>query len=171
MDFLRKLFNNPPKTVLLILLVVGLFLAYGIFNKARAETTTFEVGPTFTSQFNGGFGIVLSERVLPRMDVGITLLSSQSWENVSVDNNGNFWAAFVTEKPENWWGFLPDEMYIGANYWVRVQEPINGCHAGYKLGMKWLVKDRYSVGVRHWSNSGICKPNRGQDLLTFGVRF
>lgn len=159
-------FNNPNKAIVGILLVIGLFVAY-----KSCSATELEVGPTFTGQFNGGVGLVLTERVADnRIDLGVALVSDQTWDETSVTNNGNVFAAFVASKPESFWGWLPEEISIGATMWVKDNPPINGCRQGYLLGLKKRFRD-FSVGIRHWSNSGICRPNRGQDLLTFGWRF
>lgn len=163
---LKLPFNNPSKAIVGILLVIGLFVAY-----ESCSATELEVGPTFTGEFNGGLGLVLMERVHPNIDVGIALISDQEWDGVQAANNGNAFAAFVAERPDGFWRALPDEMHIGASMWIKDNPPINGCRQGYLLGLKYRLGDNFSVGVRHWSNAGTCKPNRGQDLLTFGWRF
>jgi hypothetical protein len=161
-----KLFNNPKKAVALIMLVILLFAAY------KSEATEMELGATYTGEFNGGYGITIIERVFDgKMDIGVALISDQQWENVSVSNNGNFFLSYVATRPENWWIVLPTEVHIGASHWIKTQSPINGCHLGYLLGLKWRVTDHASIGIRHWSNAGTCRPNRGQDILTFGWRF
>ena len=148
-----------------ILLVITLFVAY------KAKATELEVGAAYTGEFNGGVGLTLSERFADKIDLGVALFSDQQWEAVDVDNNGNFWFAYVAEKPATWVVGLPDEVHIGGGYWFKTQTPINGCKETFLLGLKWRLGDHASVGIRHWSNAGICSPNRGQDLLTFGWRF
>ena len=160
-----KLFNNPSKAVIAIVAIILLFFSY------KAFATEVELGATFTGEFNGGSGLVLMERVLDdKIDLGVALISEQEWEDVQVGNNGNVFAAYVAQKPDTWWRGLPSEVSIGATHWIKTQSPINGCKQGFMLGLKWRIND-WSIGVRHWSNAGICKPNRGQDLLTFGYRF
>jgi hypothetical protein len=160
-----KLFNNPGKAIVAILLVITLFVAY------KAKATEIELGPTYTGEFNGGAALTLSERFADKIDVGVAIISAQSWERVNIGNNGNFWFAYVAERPDTWWKPLPSEVHIGGAYWFKTQSPINGCKESYLLGLKWRFGDHASVGIRHWSNAGICSPNRGQDLLTFGWRF
>lgn len=163
---MMKLFNNPPKAIIAIVAVLALFFAY-----KGCEATELELGPTFTGEFNGGYGLVLTERFLDnKLDFGVALIGEQEWEDVRVENNGNVFVSFVATKPEHWWNVLPTEVHAGATHWIKAQAPINGCKQGYLLGLKWRIND-WSIGVRHWSNAGTCKPNRGQDLLTFGYRF
>ena len=169
MDFFTKLFDNPKKAVYLILGFLALFFSY-LFFAPEADGAELELGPTYTGEFNGGFGLVFSERFADKYDIGVSLISEQSWEAVNIGNNGNVWAAYVAKKPENWWGILPSEFAVGPNVWIKNQSPINGCNLGYMLNMKWRIHN-FSVGVRHWSNAGACSPNRGQDLLTFGYSF
>jgi hypothetical protein len=171
MEFLQKLLNNPKKTVLMILAFVALFLSYLFFGADDAQAVEFEAGPTYTGEFNGGFGVMFSERFAGKYDVGITLISEQDWEAVHATNNGNFWAAYVAKRPDRFWKFLPSEFSLGPSAWIKTQSPINGCILGYHLGLKYRFGDHVSVGVRHWSNAGSCKPNRGQDLLTVGWTF
>lgn len=164
-----KLFNNPTKVVYILVAFVALFLAYLAFNDA--EAAEFEVGATYTSEFNGGAAIVLSERFADRFDVGIGLFSDQSWENVNVTNNGNVWAQYIATKPDKFWDWLPDEIGVGPSIWYKYESPIASCHPGYTLSLKKRFGETFSVAIRHWSNAGICEKNRGQDLLTFGWRF
>ena len=169
MEFLQKLLDNPKKAVWGILGFIALFLSY-LFFAPDAEAAEFEAGPTYTGEFNGGFGVVFSERFAGKYDVGISLISAQQWENVDIGNNGNVWAAYVAKRPDNWWVFLPNEFSLGPSAWIKTQSPINGCILGYHLGLKYRIGDA-SIGIRHWSNAGSCRPNRGQDLLTVGWRF
>ena len=159
-------FNNPGKAIVAILLVISLFVAY------KAKATEVEVGPTYTGEFNGGIALTLSERILDdKLDIGVALIGPQSWEQVNIDHNANFWFAYVAKKPETWIVGLPDEVHLGGGVWFKTQSPINGCYPTFLMGLKWRLGDHASIGIRHWSNAGVCSPNRGQDLLTFGWRF
>lgn len=165
MKLLTRLFNNRKPVAIAVLVFVLLFASY------QAFAGEFEVGPTFTSEFNGGAGLTYSQRVMPKLDLGVSLISSQEWDDgrVSIGNNGNVWLAFVAERPASW-RYVPHELTIGPSVWIKTQSPINGCVLGYTLGFKYRFGD-WGVGWRHWSNAGTCKPNRGQDLLVFSRRF
>lgn len=168
-------FNNPNKAIIGIVIVIALFTAYAAWGEEH-DHLELAAGPTFTGEFNGGMGINLSKRFHKNFDAGVTLVSDQSWDDVAVGNNGSFWARFVVHRPEAWSPYLPSEVHIGANYWFKAQAPINGCKEGYLLGLTWDLPEWFAwmpdnVGVDHRSNSGTCKPNRGQDLLMFGWRF
>lgn len=161
-----KLFDNPKKAVVIILLVILMFVAY-----KQAGATEIEGGAAYTSQFNGGAALSLIERFGP-VDIGVTLVGEQEWENVKVENNGLVWAGYVAERPETWFKVLPSEVTIGAGAWFQKdRSPITNCHATFHLGLKWRLGDHASVGIRHWSNAGVCDKNRGQDVLTIGWRF
>ena len=170
MNFWQRIMSNPKKSAGIVLAFVVLMISYMAF-APEAEGAEWEVGPTYTSTFNGGFVITLTERFAGKYDIGMTLFSEQSWENVRVGNNGNFWAALVIPKPDKFWRWLPSEMAIGPAAWIKNQSPINGCTLGYMLNLKYRFGDNFSIGWRHWSNAGTCTPNRGQDLLAFGWRF
>ena len=159
-----KIFNNPTKAVILILLVILMFLSY------KAKATEVEFGATYSSEFNGGYALSLMERFGDNIDVGITLVGEQKYNDQIVENNGAIWLAFIAKRPENWYAVFPSEVTIGAAHWVETNRFI-GCQQGYTLGLKWFVWRDASIGIRHFSNAGICKPNRGQDILTFGWRF
>jgi len=162
---MNKLFDNPKGAVIAILIVLLLFFAY------KAKATEVEIGPTFASGFNGGVGLVLTERVYQeKFDLGIALISEQDYNDLKLDNNGNVFVAFVAQKPETWWKALPTEVHIGAAYWIHTSRFI-GDELGYTLVLKWRITDHQSIGIRHWSNAGTTKPNRGQDLITWGWRF
>jgi len=161
-----KLFNNPKPVVFAIIAILLLFFAY------KAKATEVEVGPTFTGQFNGGVGITLMERMLDNnIDVGVALIGDQEWNGRTTANNGNVFAAFVASKPETWHWAFPTEVTIGAAYWIKTDDRLIGSELGYQLGLKWRFNEHASIGIRHWSNAGTVKPNRGQDLLTFGWSF
>ena len=154
--------------IIAILIVLGLFLVY-----ESASATEFEVGPTYTSEFNGGVAISITQRVFSeKIDLGVSLIGEQEWEQVHVENNGVVWAAFVAQRPESWLPVLPSEVSIGAGHWFSDdRSPITSCHSTFLLGLKWRLGDHASIGIRHWSNAGVCEKNRGQDMLAFGWRF
>lgn len=165
-----KLFNNPRKAVFFIFTFLFLFLAY-LFFGSESDAAEVEVGPTYTSEFNGGYAVVFSERFANKFDVGLSIISEQEWDDVHIGNNGNFWIQYVALKPDRFWMWVPDEVSLGGAYWFKHEDPISSCDTGYWLGMKKRFGDRFSVGYRHGSNAGICKVNSGQDLLLFGWRF
>lgn len=163
---MRKLLNNPKPVVFVVLVIIALFATY------KAKATEMEVGPTFTGQFNGGVGLLITERVLDnKLDLGIALIGDQEWNGQTTANNGNVFLAYVAEKPSSWVKLFPSEVSIGAAYWIKTDDRLVGSQLGYNLGLKWRLTEQASVGIRHWSNAGTVKPNRGQDLLTFGWRF
>jgi hypothetical protein len=164
---MNKLFNNPRAAVVIILVLIVLFFAY------KANATEAEIGATYASKFNSGVAIVMTERFLDnKMDVGVALIGEQDYdkENIVVGNNGNIFVAFVASKPASWWIVLPAEAHIGMAYWIETNRFI-GDELGYQLALKWHFGKHATLGIRHWSNAGTVKPNRGQDLLTLGWRF
>lgn len=163
-----KLFNNPKPVVIAIVAFVLLMFSYWAF--ADQGDIEAEFGPTFTGEFNGGTALLVNYRVFDNVDAGFGLISSQEWDDVSIGNNGVYYLNLIAEKPAGWWRVLPDEMGLGPSGWIKEQAPINGCHLGFNMALKWRFGD-FGVGVRHWSNAGTCKPNRGQDVLTFSYRF
>lgn len=161
-----KLFDNPKAAVIAIVIIIGLFFAY------KANATEFEIGLTYAGEFNGGTGIVITESVADgKIDIGIALIGEQTYdkENLVLGNNGNVFFAFCARRPGKWSAFLPD-VCIGAAYWIQTSRFI-GDELGYHLALKWHITEHASIGVRHWSNAGTVKPNRGQDLITFGWSF
>lgn len=174
MERLQKIFNNPPKAVIGIVIVILLFVSYAAL--AEDEHLEIAVGPTYTSEFNGGAALSLSKRFHRNFDVGLSIISAQEWERVDIGNNGTIWMRFVAHRPEDWTPLLPLEVHIGANYWFKEQAPINGCQEGYLLGLVWQLPQwgivPNTVGIDHRSNGGTCNgANRGQDMLMFGWRF
>lgn len=162
---MNKLFNNPKGAVIAIVVLILLFVAY----KANAETEV-ELGATYSGEFNDGYALSLVERFSGRFDLGVTLVGEQNYKGHVVENNGAVWFAYIAKRPDSWVKVLPSEVTIGAAHWVETNRFI-GCQQGYTLGLKWRFGSSASVGVRHFSNAGICKPNRGQDILTFGWSF
>jgi hypothetical protein len=159
-------FNNKKATLYAIIAVIVIFLSY------KAKATEVAVGGTYTSGFNGGMGIILSERVMKdKIDVGLSLISDQTFNGKTTGNNGNVFADFIAVRPESWWKVLPSEVTIGGAYWIKTDDRLIGSQLGYKLGLKWRINDGLSVGIAHWSNSGTVRPNRGQDLGYVAWRF
>lgn len=167
MEFLQRIFDNPKPAIIGILIVLALFGAYA------ALATEVEIGPTYAGKFNNGAGLVLTERVANgKIDLGLALISEQDFdkENLKLGNNGNVFAAFCQTKPESWIVIFPADVCIGGAYWISTNRFI-GDELGFHLALKWRLGEHASVNIRHWSNAGTSKPNRGQDLLTFGWRF
>lgn len=159
-----KLFDNPKKAVVMIVIVIIMFFAY------KAQATEAELGATYSGEFNDGYSLSLIERFADgKIDVGITVVGEQKYRDMIVENNGAIWLGYVAKKPDNWFAALPAEVTIGAAHWIETNRFI-GCQQGYMLGLKWRYKSA-SIGIRHFSNAGVCKPNRGQDMLTFGWSF
>lgn len=165
---MNKLFNNPKPVVYIILALIVLFFAY------KANATEAEFGATFDSKgFNEGIALGVSERFLDnKLDLGLFLIGEQKYkkEDIIVGNNGNVTLAYVATKPETWWIILPTEAHIGAAYWIETNRFI-GSQMTFNLALKWHIGKHASFGIRHWSNAGTVKPNRGQDMITIGWRF
>jgi len=160
-------FNNRKGVIVAILCLILLFISYGVF------ATEVEVGPTFAGEFNDGMGLVLTERVADgKIDLGMAIIGEQNYakENLILENNGNFFAVFCQTKPKSWFVLFPADVCIGGAYWIHTSRFI-GDELGFHLALKWRIGEHASINLRHWSNAGTVKPNRGQDLLTFGWRF
>ena len=171
MDFLQKIFNNPKKAVYFIVAFLLLFIAYNAFS--AAEAGELHLGPTYTGEFNGGASLAFSERLGDKFDVGVMLVSAQTWDEGTdkVGNNGMLYGQYIVKRPENWVPVLPSEMGLGMNYWVRANPPINGCELGFNMSLKYRFGEHFGVGWWHSSNAGTCRPNRGQDILFLSWRF
>lgn len=157
------MFNNKPGAVVLILLFVA---AYLWSRNAEAEELTgaFELGATITSaEFNGGYGLVYTERVADVWDIGLQLMSDQQFEDKDIGNNGGFMVQRIVERGK--W-----EMGLGGSYWIETSNVI-GCHTAFAMNIKYKFSRNWHASWRHWSNAGICEHNKGQDLLTIGWRF
>ncbi len=164
---MNKLFDNPKGAVIGIVIVLLLFFAY------KAKATEAEIGPTYSGEFNGGAGLIVTERIFDnKIDFGIALISEQDFdkENLRLDNNGTVFAAFVATKPDKWWKGFPTEVHLGPAYWIHTSRFI-GDELGFMLALKWHIGKHQTINIRHWSNAGTTKPNHGQDLLTWGWRF
>lgn len=162
---LGGLLDNPKPAVFLILIfVLGFFTLRGC--EAEASEGRVELGPTYTGEFNGGFGLIYTERFKGKWDIGIALLGEQKWDGITTGNNGNVFGQRIVKSPKERF-----EMGIGAAYWINTDRNLIGCHLGFTLSARWNITDRIPLTLRHWSNAGTCRPNRGQDLLTIGWRF
>lgn len=153
-----KLFDNPKKAVYVIL---AFLVLYFVFRAGEARADGFVgLGP---SEING-YGLVYTERLGGKWDLGLQLVSDQEWEgDKSVGNNGGVTVSRVVTK-NNW------DLMLGASAWVSTSRVI-GCHLGFHLGAGYNLTDRVAVRLSHWSNAGTCERNRGQNLLLIGWRF
>ena len=157
--------NNKKSVVIAILVLIALFAGY------KTYATEIGIGATYTGEFNGGMAITLAERVLDgKMDIGIAMISEQTFKEKTTSNNGNVFVNFVATKPEKWWRILPSEVLIGSAYWIKTDDRLIGSQLGYKLGIKWRF-GQLAIGFDHWSNAGTVKPNRGQDLIYLSWSF
>lgn len=161
-----------------VFLVVGFLLLFFFYKNASAEETSFvEIGPTFTGEFNGGLGLVYTERLYGRFDVGAMWISDQDFSGRSTPTNAGIMGKFVAERPDSFWKILPHELHLGAAYWVDTDDRVIGCNLGFALHVRYYLTDKLHAGISHWSNGGSCTDedgesiNRGQDLLVIGFRF
>lgn len=158
-----SIFKNAKPTVYIVL---AFLIAFFLMRSCEAEASegTIEIGPTFTSQLNGGVGLVYTERLAGKWDVGVMLTTPQQWEAVpTVKTNGGLFVQRVVK-------YKAFEMGLGAAGWINTSR-IVGCHMGFALSVRYNISPRIPLTIRHWSNAGSCDPNRGQDLLTIGWRF
>ena len=168
-----KVFQRIKPVLILVVCFLLLFFAY---RSANAEGFV-EVGPTFTGEFNGGMGITYTERLYGRFDVGVMWISDQDFSGRNTPTNAGVMGKFVAERPDSFWKILPDELHLGAAYWVDTDDRVIGCHLGFALHIRYYITDSLHTGISHWSNGGSCTDqdgesiNRGQDLLVFGWRF
>lgn len=160
---LGGLLDNPKTATLIVLTVISLFFLFISFS-ADASETRLELGPTYTSEFNGGAGLIYTERFKGKWDIGIALIGEQDWKGQTTGNNGNVFGQRIVK-------YRKIELGLGAAYWITTDDRIIGCNLGFTMMTRWNITDRLSATIRHWSNAGTCKPNRGQDLLTIGWRF
>ena len=158
----QGLFDNKTPLVIAIVVVIVIF---SLYNCRSAVATELEIGATYTGEFNGGIGIAITERVFNgKIDLGIALMGEQEFNGEVTGNNGNVFFAFVAKKPQSWWAVLPSEVSIGAAGWIKTDDRLIGSQLGYMLGLKWRFTKHIGIGIRHWSNAGIVRPNRGQDF-------
>jgi hypothetical protein len=149
-----------------VYLVLAFVIAFVMMRSCEAEAAegTIELGPTYTSEFNGGAGLVYTERLGKHWDVGLMLMSPQQWEQVpTVDTNGGVMVQRIVT-------YKKLEMGLGAAGWINTSRLV-GCHVGFALSIRYNFSPRVPLTIRHWSNAGSCERNRGQDLLTIGWRF
>ena len=148
-----KLFDNPKPVVYAILAFLILF-----FSIRSCEASTVELGPTLLN----GVGLVYSESI-GHYDVGVMLISDQSWDGIEEGNNGGVFAERMVRKGKF-------SMGLGAAGWVATSR-IVGSNLTFHMSIHYDINDSWRVNYRHWSNAGITDHNRGQDLLTIGWKF
>ena len=159
-----KIFDNPKPAVYMILaFLVGFFLLRSC--EVEASEATLEIGPTFSGEFNGGMGLVYTERFNGTWDVGTMIMSDQTWNdgNSHAGNNGGLFGQRIVR-------YKSFEMGLGASYWIN-QSALIGDEFAWALSLGWQFNDHASLRIRHWSNAGTVDRNRGQDILTFGWTF
>ena len=157
---MKALFDNPKPVVFGILIFLVAF-----FSIRSCYGSGVELGPTLLS----GYGMVYSESIgeQQKWDVGVMLISEQSWDgNVAGNNGGIFIERLVRYKRFS--------MGLGAAGWIGTSRLI-GTQLTYHMSLRFLLPgDRFTLNYRHWSNAGTTPdegPNRGQDLVTVGWIF
>jgi len=156
-----------------VLIAVGLLMLAFILlrcSPANADEAVFDVGLTYTSGFNGGTAFTYTERLADKWDIGLKVVSEQTFGGVTVRNNGGVFAQRIVKTPDRFWRIAPDEIGIGFAYFIGTSRLI-GCHGAFELSVRWDITDRVPLTYRHNSNGSICDRNRGQDILSIGLRF
>ena len=153
---MKDIFNNPKKTVYAILLFIVLYFT---IRGCESQASSVEGGPSILS----GYGLVYTESLTDKWDVGLVMVSDQEWKDQSADNNGGFFVQRLVR-------YKRFQMGLGAAYWIATSQLI-GSNVGYHLSIHFDLTDKWRFNVRHWSNAGATPNNRGQDLLTLGYMF
>lgn len=131
-----------------------------------ADAGGLELGLTGVgSDFSDGGMLYYSERVVDRWDFGIGLISPQEYKGVDIDTNAVISAQFVVRDP--WFGRI--ELGLGPAYFQNSNRAL-GCRFTFHPSIAW-AGDRFTVGIRHFSNGSSCDSNAGQNGLMFGGRF
>jgi len=144
-------------------LIIGVIATFLItfFTLRACEASTIELGSSIATDWRSP-ALVYTES-LGKWDLGVALIGPQSWDNVTAPINGTIFAQRIVKKG----GF---SMGLGGATWIKTSRLI-GCPIGYTLSLAYDLTKRFGLHYRHWSNGGTCAPNRGQDLLSFGVNF
>lgn len=153
--------KNVSKTVIAIVLFLAVFFWW-----RSAEAGELELGATgIGSDFSEGAMLYYGERFAEKWDVGIGVTSEQRYKGVDVGIN-----AFVTVQrivKDPWWGKI--ELGVGIAGFQNTNRAL-GCIFTFHPSL-FYSGDRFGIGYRHFSNSGSCEPNAGQNGLMFRWSF
>lgn len=149
------------KTLAALLLFVTLYMWWN-----AAEAGMLELGPTMVgSDLSEGGMLYYGERFDDKWDVGIGLISTQEYKGLDIGQNAYITAQRIVKDP--WTGRV--ELGLGIAYFQNSNRGL-GCNFTFQPSVTY-AGDRFTVGYRHFSNGGSCRPNAGQNGIMFGWRF
>lgn len=157
--------KNWKATVWLVILFLVGFLT---IRSCEAQAGTIEGGGAIASSELSGAVIAYNERLAGKWDIGIFVVSDQTFKKPEGNIHMGVNAAIHGQRIVNWKSF---EMGLGAAYWQNTNRLL-GCHLTFSLSVRqYFANKRFAVSARHFSNAGSCAPNSGQDMILFGWRF
>lgn len=166
MNWTRKLESILRPVYLIAAFVILLMVFFAKESKAEVQ---IEVGAGFLSgEFSQGGALLLTENFVDgKYLLGMGVISKQE----------------VTDRAGDLYD-LEENLFVMAQRRVCQRWVCLGIGAAHfnatnrALGSKFtaalsieLVKDNWSLSLRHFSNAGSARPNMGQDLLTLGYAF
>ncbi len=158
--------NKPEVVVILVIFAVGFFWIRG----CNAAETMLEYGAgVLSGEYSEGQYISIEERFDEgRYSVGFTLMGEQVCQCgeglVPVDVNI---AIYVSRNV--FWKRL--ELGIGIAWWESINRAI-GSHLTLQPRIAIRITENFDLRLwTHNSNSGLSKPNLGQDRIGFSYRF
>lgn len=151
---LKRLARKPA------VIAVALFVI-GFMSLRACEAGTVEMGASPTNVH--GAGLVYTESLSPKWDVGIHLTDNLQWYNETLRPHAGVFAQRIVRRGNF-------QMGLGVARHTNTSRLI-GSPFGFALSIGYDFTDHWGVRYRHWSNAGSAKPNRGLDLLLISYRF
>lgn len=161
---LKPPIGNKKSVVIAVAIMISVFALWRC-SPANADEGVMDVGATYTGGFNGGTAFSYSERLAGKWDIGVKVISEQSWEGNHARNNGGIFGQRIVKSPGGRF-----ELGVGFAYFIGTS-PLIGCHGAFELSARYNITPKITLTYRHNSNGSICDQNRGQDVLSIGWRF
>lgn len=173
----QKLFNNPPKVVIALVVFVLLLLAGMIWaGHARAAETQ----PTFAPYVQFDVGSTVVRGTAPVLDLtfttpssqlrgaywegAMTVIGSSTWNGVNAPNNVAARGLFLD-------GFGHFDLGLGLS-WMMNPTPYNGSNVNFNLQADYRFTFLpITLTYTHMSDAGMKMPNYGRDIVMIGYRF
>jgi hypothetical protein len=178
MSIFSKLFQNPPKTLILVAVFIVLLVAGLALSKCHAgELVSGPLDAPYVQLDTGVaiirgtapiLGLTFAEpaSVLPHSfwEEELTIIGASKWQNVNAPNNAILTAAFAD-------GFGRVDIALGVS-WMANPSIYNGESFNFSPQIDYRFKDvPVTVSYRHYSDAGLSAHNIGRDTIELSYRF
>lgn len=170
MKFRSPLGNKLVEQIIIGAFIVGMLVFFGIKDARSAEidpTVRIEGGATVVRGATSAMNLAVTWPGAGPHDAdfacGTGLVGSSTFKGGQQANQAVLFCQIVD-------GYGRLSAGVGPAF-LQNQDAYNGSHFNFTLMLGWRLTEHWHITLRHFSNAGTKKPNKGRDMLYAAYEF